>query len=461
LGGGEIGRTKIIYLGHTCCHARLLLMLAILPFLHGCGAAYISPQVRADEGTVSVIAMTAETIAAANQLPYIPRSIPAAFTQQVMPNTGNGVRGIGALPQLGDAPQNVQMVTHIPPSIDPGPYQIGVGDVVRLATKPAASVDVSMPMQDLHATYTVQDDGAISVPAIGRVVMRDLTPVQAEARLFERFVNAGIDPTFSLEMAEFHAKTVVIGGAVAAPASVPITLTPLYLDDAISRAGGISASDLTDASIKLYRDDALYQIPMTEYMAVAQYRKIRLLGNDSVYIDTTSALDQAQIYFEQQIILAQTQHQARAQALAALHAELDQRRATLAVRRTNFQDQLALDAVVRDYVYLTGEVSAPGRFTLPFGRQATLADALFSEGGFSSETANPAQIYVLRGAQDGRVTAWQLDARNVANLVLATQMNLRPNDIIFIAEQPVTRWHRVVQQIVPSLITSGAGLAAN
>jgi polysaccharide export outer membrane protein len=33
---------------------------------------------------------------------------------------------------------------------------------------------------------------------------------------------------------------------------------------------------------------------------------------------------------------------------------------------------------------------------------------------------------------------------------------MRSNDIVFIAEQPVTRWNRVVQQIVPSLITAGA-----
>jgi polysaccharide export outer membrane protein len=460
LGAGDVGRNKIIFLVHTVSHARLLLLVTIA-VLQGCGAAYISPQVHTEEGTVSVVPLTAETIAMANQRPYTPRSIPAAFTQQALPNAGNGVLGIGALPQLGNAPQSAQMVSRIPPSIDPGPYQIGVSDVVRLTTRSAGNIDALTVAQDLRATYTVQDDGAISIPAIGRVVVQGLTPAQAEARLFERFVNARIDPTFSLEMAEFHARTVVIGGSVAAPASVPITLTPLYLDDAISRAGGAAASDLTDASIRIYRDGTLYQIPMAQYLSVAQYRKIRLFGNDSVYIDTTSALDQAQIYFEQQITLAQTQHQAQAQSLAALNAELDQRRATLAVRRTNFQDQLALDAVARDYAYLTGEVGAPGRFTLPFGRQATLADALFSAGGFSSETANSAQIYVLRGAHDGGVTAWQLDARNVANLVLATHMNLRPNDIIFIAEQPVTRWHRVVQQIVPSLITSGAGLAAN
>ena len=105
-------------------------------------------------------------------------------------------------------------------------------------------------------------------------------------------------------------------------------------------------------------------------------------------------------------------------------------------------------------------MNKPGRFTLPFGRTATLADAIYSEGGFSTNTANPGQIYVLRGSADprefGAVTAWHLDARNAANLTLATRMELRPNDIVFVAEQPVTKWNRTITQITPSLFTSVA-----
>jgi polysaccharide export outer membrane protein len=128
--------------------------------------------------------------------------------------------------------------------------------------------------------------------------------------------------------------------------------------------------------------------------------------------------------------------------------------------RESFNALLAADAVARDYVYLTGEVSNPGRFPMPFARKATLADALFGEGGLSTETANPSQVYLLRGQGDaGRTTAYNLDFRNAANLVLATRLELRPNDVIFATEQPVTKWSRVVQQITPNLITSGVAAA--
>ncbi|MEL6840721.1 MAG: hypothetical protein AAFP85_15635, partial [Pseudomonadota bacterium] len=121
--------------------------------------------------------------------------------------------------------------------------------------------------------------------------------------------------------------------------------------------------------------------------------------------------------------------------------------------------------VERDYVYLAGEVNTPARFVLPPERKASLADALFSEGGFSSQTANPSQIYVLRGSQDPRefsaVTAFHLDASNAANLMLATRLEMRPNDVVFIAEQPITKWNRVVQQLVPSLINTATAAVSN
>ena len=75
------------------------------------------------------------------------------------------------------------------------------------------------------------------------------------------------------------------------------------------------------------------------------------------------------------------------------------------------------------------------------------------------------QIYVLRASDDprefGAVTAWNLDASNATNFTLAARFELRPNDVVFVAEQPVTRWSRVIRQITPSLITTSVAAATN
>ena len=434
--------------------------------LAGCGSGYISSNINPEADNVRVIGLTSDSVQIANQNAYTPKPIPDAFLQ----NAGNAstLRGTATapLPSITEQQRPTTRAARLPPAVNPGPYRIGVGDVVLLATRSAAGTieELSglLAAQNSRQGYTVQDDGAIAVPDVGRIRLDGLTLEEAEAQLFQSLVENRIDPTFSLEIAEFNSKRVSVGGAVGSPAIIPIALTPLYLDEVVTLSGGIATPDVDFASIRIYRDGSLYQIPLTRYLGEPALQKTRLVAGDSVFIDTEFELDKARAYFAEQITLAQFRQQSRAQALSTLTAEISLRRAALSETRSNFQERVALDAVDRDFVYLTGEFTQQGRFALPFGQQASLADALYSDGGFSNETGNPAQIYVLRDtdANTGGVTAWHLDASDVSNLVLATRMNLRPNDIIFIAEQPITRWNRVVQQLVPSLITTGVGLAA-
>ncbi|GGE38238.1 hypothetical protein GCM10011360_27550 [Primorskyibacter flagellatus] len=448
---------------------KYLITALALALLSGCGAVYMSPRVTDGDGKVRILELTPQTVLAANRASYSPKELPAVFFAAAGgPSAG---RGIGATPPAALEPEQrpAALTLRVPPQAPMRPYTIGIGDVLLIATRGNTSTveELSglLAAQNRRQGYTVQDDGAIAIPEIGRVPVAGRTLEEAETALFQRLVENQIDPSFSVEIAEFNSKRVAIGGAVTEATVVPITLTPLTLDQALAAAGGIATRDLDYASIRLYRDGTLYQIPLADYLSQPNLQKLRLMDGDSVFVDTEFELERAQAYFSEQIELADYRQRARSQALAELEAEVNLRRDSLQEQRDNFRDRMEFDGVERDYVYLTGEVAKPSRFALPFGRQATLADALYSEGGFLNETANPGQIYVLRDSGDpadfGAVTAWHLDARNAANLTLATRMELRPNDVVFIAEQPVTRWHRVVKQIIPSLITGGATLATN
>ena len=441
--------------------------------LAGCGTAYVSSDVK--EGVVAgtkvrVLPVTPESVLVANRSTYRPKDIPAAFYQ----NAGSGgtaLRGAGAAPPptTDRVSRPGQLELRLPPRVAQTPYQIGVGDVLLLATPSAGSTveELSglLAAQNKRQGYTVQDDGAIAIPDIGRVNVAGLTLEEAEAEMFQRLVENQIDPSFSLEVAEFNSKRVSIGGAVGQPAVAPITLKPLYLDEALASAGGVQAEDLDFATVRIYRDGNLYQIPVRDLYSKRSLQKVQLVDGDSIFVDTEYELSKARIYFEEQIRLSEFRQSARVQALAELNAEVNLRRAALTETRANFKDRIALDAVKRDYVYLTGEVATQSRFAMPFGRKATLADALYSEGGFSSNTGNPAQIYVLRGSPNPKefagMTAWHLNATNAVNFLLATRLELRPNDVIFIAEQPVTRWNRVVNQITPTLISATIGAATD
>jgi polysaccharide export outer membrane protein len=295
------------------------------------------------------------------------------------------------------------------------------------------------------------------VAVVGRTI------AEAEEELARALLEAGLDPAARLEVAEFRAHRAVVGGAVRAPRAVAIGLQRPTLAEVLAAAGGVEQVDERFAVVRLFRDGRLYEIPLSDIGHNASVAALPVLAGDVIFVDEGYDLERARAYFEQQIRLAELRQEVRARALAELEAEIGRRRAALEEARRNFLARVELDAVPRDHVYLAGEVAAQGRFALPFERQASLADALFGEGGVPTETGNPSQIYVLRAetADGSRVTAWHLDARNAANLVLATRFELRPNDVIFVAEQPITRWHRVLRQFVPALITSGVSAASN
>lgn len=452
---------------------RGLCALLLAGVLSGCGTAYISPEVStADSGVdVRVISLTGESVVLANrETAYRPRSLPAAFSQTA--GVAGSARGAGALPDPVFEAQSrpAALELRVPPPVEQGPYVIGVGDVVILATRQSGSTVEELTgllaAQNRRQGYTVRDDGAIAIPDVGRIVIAGLTVEQAEDEIFQRLVTNQIDPSFSLEVAEFNSKRVSIGGAVARPSVVPVQLTPLFLEEALSAVGGVqTTTDDRFVTIRLYRDGTLYQIPLTELYSRDSLRRIELTHGDSIFVDTAYELDQAQGYFEQQIRLAEFRQRSRQQALAELDSEISIRRAALDEARSNYLARTDLGAVERDYVYLTGEVASQSRFALPFESRATLADALYDSGGLLTETANPSQIYVLRASADprdfGAVSAWHLDGSNAVNMILATRFELRPDDIVFVAEQPITRWNRVVRQIVPSLITTGVASATN
>lgn len=417
---------------------------------------------------VRVIPMSAETVVLANCSPYQPRTLPAIFSMTA--GMGSTQRGVGALPAptFGSDARPAAQALRVPPAANPGAYTIGVGDVVLLSTPSSGSTvdELSglLAAQNARQGYTVQDDGSVNIPNVGRVAIAGLTIEAAEDELFQRLVENQFDPTFSLEIAEFNSRRVSVGGAVGKPGVMPIGLQPLLLGDALAAAGSVTAPDLDFTTVRLYRDGTLYQIPATMLYERADLLNTRLADGDAVFVDTGFELDRAETYFAQQITLNQARQQARVAALSELNAEVAIRRGELSEARANYQLRRELGADNRDYVYLAGEVGTLSRFALPFEATASLADAAFAEaGGIKSDTGDVSQIYVLRASNDprefGAVTAWHLDARNAANLSLMTDFELRPDDVIFVAQQPITRWNRAISQVLPTLFST-ANLAS-
>ncbi|WP_246072169.1 polysaccharide biosynthesis/export family protein [Martelella lutilitoris] len=426
---------------------RAITVILTAIIMTGCSALYNVSEVRpvvGETSVVKVVPVTSQNVMMANAMtPYTPRSLPPVFDQTATLQ-GAAVPRISAYrPQ--SRPGSVQ--TKLPPFQQPKPYRIGVGDVVLLATPTAETSTLNqinglLAAQNSRQGYTVQDDGAIAIPTVGRVTIGGMTMEEAQSVLFQRLVESQIDPNFNLEITDFNSQRVAVGGAVAQPQLEPITLTPLYLDEAVTAAGGVVATDPEYATVRLYRDDKTYQIPATKLFAKNDIPKVLLQNGDRVFVDTEYSVELAEGYLRQELDLAKFQ------------------RDVLEEQRDIFETRVQMDAIDRDYVYVFGEVKQQGRWPLPFDRYATLADAMFEQGGIQPVTGNPRRIYVLRknriaAGEPLGITAWALDAQNTANLLLATELQLRPNDIVFVASQPITNWNRLISQITPSISILG------
>lgn len=435
-----------------------------------CGVVYQSPTVSRTAGTgidVREVQLTPETVLLANRSAYSPRDLPREFYTNASAQQG---RGMGTLPEAPEAPDERPGTLELraPPEITPGPYTIGVGDVVLLATRQAGEsveqLSGLLAAQQQRQGYVVSDDGGISIPDIGRVEIAGLTLDEAQDRVFRFLLDNQVDPAFSLEVAEFNSQRVTVGGAVQQAARVPITLVPLTLDEALTATGGITVQDEQFASIRVYRDGTLYQIPYEDYLESPDLRDRRLRDGDAVFVDIGFDLNRAFEFYRQEVDVISLRTQARSDVLDMMSTEMAMRRSQLDERRSNFQARTELGAEARDYVYLTGEVAEQARVPLPYSQKATLADIVYGGGGIPTETGNPKNIYVLRPSADpaefGAVTAWHLNAKNAVNISLATRMEMRPNDIVFVEEQPITKWSRVVQQFVPTLLTTPANIAS-
>ena len=66
----------------------------------------------------------------------------------------------------------------------------------------------------------------------------------------------------------------------------------------------------------------------------------------------------------------------------------------------------------------------------------------------------PKSVYaaLVAGSERG-ITIDIANTTTTANITIATQMEMRPNDVVFIEEQPITKWNRALSQFFPPLIS--------
>ena len=123
----------------------------------------------------------------------------------------------------------------------------------------------------------------------------------------------------------------------------------------------------------------------------------------------------------------------------------------------NTQDILIIDKdqiEVEVLAYKPGQVFAlngagnADAVSIDPSKRETLADILFVKNGvLNNLLAKRSEVYLLRGKKPS--VAYHLDAQNVSRILVAAKTELRPNDIVYVADRPIITFSRVLAEILP------------
>ncbi|CAB3773032.1 polysaccharide biosynthesis/export family protein [Paraburkholderia humisilvae] len=236
----------------------------------------------------------------------------------------------------------------------------------------------------------VQADGSIYFPYVGKVMVAGETVEAIRRDLTARLDKYVKNPQLDVSVASYRSQKIYVSGAVKAPGAIALTDTPEAVADAISGAGGYD-QDADLASATLERDGHLYPLDLYAFFYKGDLAQNVLLEDGDI-----------------------------------IH--VPERRLKK--------------------VFVLGEVAKPVSQIMPVG-PFSLSEAISDAGGLNQVSANASQVYVFRQGPGRTVDVFQLNANSPGMLVLADQFLLRPRDLVFVDAAQVTRFYRVVAQVVP------------
>lgn len=254
----------------------------------------------------------------------------------------------------------------------------------------------ALPGQADPYGQTVAKDGTIFFPFVGRIVAAGKTPGQIRDQLAAGLGPYVKNPQVDVRVLAYRSQKVQITGDVKTPGPLSMSDVPLTLVDAITRSGGTTDS--------------------------ADINRVRLTRGGKLYVlDANRMLDGGD---STQNVLLQD------------------------------GDVINIPDRSDSRIFVMGEVKTPLQTNLIRGN-LTIADALTQAGGILDTDANPRQIFVMRGMKDNptQPEIYRLDMTKPDAIMLSSQFQLKPLDVVYVGTAASTTFNRVLQQVLPTIQT--------
>lgn len=280
-------------------------------------------------------------------------------------------------------------------------YRVGPGDVLSIIVydHPELTIPAGSERDVVDTGNRVQPDGTMFYPYVGRLDVAGKTLEEVRRLLTSRLARVITDPQVEVNIAAYRSQKVYVTGAVESPGTLPITIEPLTVLDAISQAGG-ATPEADWHSMTLVRDGREQRISLYDLLRQGDQSGNRLLRDG---------------------------------------------------------DLLHVPTADNQNVVVLGQVNRPG--TIPLGNERiNLTDALARAGGVNESRAEPSGIFVVRGHGPGSeklATVYQLDISDATHLMLGARFPLQAQDVVYVTSAPLARWNNVISLLLPSVTLPG------
>ena len=254
---------------------KVFIILLLSVGLISCGRAYFPIELktvsRAERNKnqelpdIQIIPLTTEEINKANKVPYKRRVIDAGDLKKPAKILSADRALIEKFPSLND----------------PGPYKIGVGDVISYGQ---VTIDDKGAKSIFSTLSTVQPDGSINLIEVGRINVLGLTQLQLEDLIFKKLTDTGGNRNFEIYITSFNSKKVLVVSEGLLVKTIPYKSNAMYIEDAIVGLN-LKITQGSDIKIILVRDGQEFVFSLSNILKSPK-AKYRLFPGDKIIVET-------------------------------------------------------------------------------------------------------------------------------------------------------------------------------